>query len=192
MKLRITSVMLLLFYLLTGNRNLFAQGDDAQKAMAEYMTPGKMHEFLAKNAGEWKTVMKLWMSPGGEPVVSEGTAVSEMILGGRYLQTKHTGTIMNMPMMGLGLDAFDNGKKIFVSVWLDNFGTGVMVLEGTLNEDHTVLTYTGKSYEPVSKKEIKVKEILRCNKPGHEVMEMYMETDGKEFKSMEVDMTKIK
>lgn len=192
MKLRITSVILLAFYLLLGNRGLFAQDDAAQKAMTDYMTPGKMHEFLAKSAGEWKTVLKLWMQPGGEPVISEGTSVSEMILGGRYLQSKHSASVMNMTMQGLGLDAFDNGKKLFVSVWLDNFGTGVMVLEGTCNDDMTLLTLTGKSFEPVSGKEIKVREVLKVLNDKHHVMEMYMESGDKEFKSMEVDMVKIK
>lgn len=192
MKNSITSVMLLAFFLIIGGSRIFAQDDAAQKAMTDYMTPGKMHEFLAKNAGEWKTVLKLWMQPGGEPLIAEGTSVAEMILGGRYLQSKHTSTVMNMAMQGLGLDAFDNGKKVFTSVWIDNFGTGVMVLEGTCNDDMTLLTLTGKSFEPASGKEIKVRETLKIVNDGHHIMEMYMESGDKEFKSMEVDMVKIK
>lgn len=192
MKHSITSIMLLAFFLITGGNKVFAQEDAAQKAMTDYMTPGKMHEFLARNVGEWKTVLKLWMQPGGEPVISEGTSVSEMILGGRYLQSKHTASVMNMNMQGLGLDAFDNGKKVFTSVWLDNFGTGIMVLEGTCNDDMTLLTLTGKSFEPVSGKEIKVREVLKIVNDGHHIMEMYMDSGDKEFKSMEVDMVKIK
>jgi hypothetical protein len=184
--------MLLAFFLIIGGNKIFAQDDAAQKAMTDYMTPGKMHEFLARNVGEWKTVLKLWMQPGGEPILSEGTSVSEMILGGRYLQSKHTASVMNMNMQGLGLDAFDNGKKVFTSVWLDNFGTGIMVLEGTCNDDMTLLTLTGKSFEPASGKEIKVREVLKIVNDGHHIMEMYMDSGDKEFKSMEVDMVKIK
>jgi hypothetical protein len=80
----------LIVFLFLGNTT-FSQ-DDAMKAWMEYMTPGKVHENLAKGVGEWKSIIKFWMAPGTEPQISEGSAVSEMILGGRYLQSKHSGT----------------------------------------------------------------------------------------------------
>lgn len=193
MKLRITSILLIALFVIAGQCNLFAQDEAAsQKAMMDYMAPGQMHQMLAKNVGEWKTKIKLWMQPGGEPVVSEGTSTSEMILGGRYLQTKHSASFMNMPMQGLGLDAYDNGKKTFISVWFDNMGTGVMVLEGKYDEAAKTITYFGKVYEPVSAKEINVKEIVRFVNDNLEIMEMYMLTGNSEFKSMEIEMKRVK
>lgn len=192
MKAKYLTILFLALYIFSNNPQLFAQDDAAQKAMTEYMTPGKMHDFLAKNAGEWKTTIKLWMGPGTEPIVSEGTSVSEMILGGRYLQSKHSGTIMGMPMMGLGIDAYDNGKKIFVSTWYDNMGTGVMVLTGTYNEAAKTMSLSGVSYDPASGKDVKVREVQKFVKDGHIIMEMYMGTDAGEFKSMEIEMIKTK
>ncbi len=191
MKLKMISTALFLIALLLQNNNIFAQ-DAAQKAMMDYMAPGKMHELLAKCTGEWKTSIKIWMQPGAEPVVSEGTSSGEMILGGRYLQTKHSAVFMGMPMQGIGIDAYDNGKKIFITIWMDNFGTGIMNLEGKYDESSNSVTYTGKMFEPVSGKDIKVREVVKYIKDGHQTMEMYQETDGKEFKSMEIEMKKVK
>ena len=186
----ILAVMFFIALFLQGN-SVIAQ-DAAQKAMMDYMTPGKMHELLAKNVGEWKTTIKMWMQPGAEPTVTEGTSVGEMFLGGRYLQTKHSADFMGMPMQGIGIDAYDNGKKIFISIWVDNFGTGVMTLEGKYDESSKTLTLAGKMFEPVSGKDMKVREVIKYINDGHQTMEMYQEVDGKEFKSMELEMKKVK
>lgn len=192
MKLKHLSLILSLFLLFSFNQNLFAQDDAAQKAMMEYMTPGKMHDMLAKKAGEWKGTIKLYMAPGAPPTVAEGTAVYEMILGGRYLQSKYTSNIMGMPMQGLGIDGYDNGKKKFFSTWYDNMGTGVLVMEGKYDEATKTLHLEGSSFDPASGKEVKVREVLRQIKEGHEIMEMYMGSGAEEFKSMEVELIKTK
>jgi hypothetical protein len=57
--------------------------DEQMKIWMDYMTPGPMHELMAKQVGTWKMVSKMWMDPGVEPQVSEGTINAEMILGGK-------------------------------------------------------------------------------------------------------------
>ena len=84
---------------------------EQQKAWTEYMTPGKYHEMLAKTAGEWKTVSKWWMDPSKEANISEGTAVNEMIMGGRYLKSTNSGMMEGMPFEGLAIQGYDNAKK---------------------------------------------------------------------------------
>lgn len=39
------------------------EGADQMKIWMEYMTPGTMHQQMAKMAGEWKTTNKMWMDP---------------------------------------------------------------------------------------------------------------------------------
>jgi len=192
MKFRFIALLIIAVFIFGGKTTLFAQDEAAQKAMTEYMTPGKMHEFLSKLSGEWKSTIKLWMAPNTDPVVSQGTAKYEMILGGRYLQSKHSSTVMGMPMEGFGIDAYDNGKKVFLSTWYDNMGTGIMMLKGTYNEAAKTMTYEGTSYEPVSGKDVKVRELLKFIKDGYMVMEMFMNDGTGEFKSMEIEMTRTK
>ena len=63
---------------------LMAQDDAASKAWMAYMTPGEMHQMLAKDDGEWNEEITMWMAPGAPPSKSTATAVNKMIMGGRY------------------------------------------------------------------------------------------------------------
>ena len=146
---------------------------------------------LATNAGEWKTSAKFWMSPGGEPSLSEGTATGEMLMGGRYLKVNHASAMMNMPMEGMSLEGFDNASKEFTSVWIDNMGTGIMIARGTYDEDTKTINYKGSFMDPMSGKEMEFRETMEFVDDNTRHMEMFMVMeDGSEFKSMEVDYVK--
>ena len=60
------------------------QSESEMKAWTDYMTPGDMHKMLEKSNGTWNTKVTMWMAPGAEPMMSEGTTINEMIMGGRY------------------------------------------------------------------------------------------------------------
>ncbi len=145
MKVRFT-IFFLFGAVLFSLTSIFAQDqnqemDESQKAWMEFMTPGTYHEMMAKNVGEWKTVTKYWMDPNAEPQVIEGTAKTESLLGGRYFKTTHTGNMMGMPFEGFSIDGYDNAKKEFFSIWLDNMGTSYMLSKGNYDEDSKTLSY---------------------------------------------------
>ncbi len=169
---------------------LFAQEEHPmspeQKAWMNYMTPGEMHKLLAKFAGTWKTESKFWQQPGAEPAVSEGTAEVESILGGRYLKSTLHGKVMNMPMEGIALDGYDNALGKFKSVWIDNMGTGISTAVGTYDKKSNSIKYSGFAVDPVSKKEVPFKSVVKFVDENTQLFEMYMEQDGKEFKSFEI------
>lgn len=167
------------------NATAQAQSDE-EKAWQEYMTPGATHQMIAKSDGEWSFDMSMWMKPDAPPTTSTGTTVNKMILGGRYQESVHKGTLMGMPFEGHGLLAYDNAKKIFQSSWVDNMGTGIMNLEGTWDDATKAITFTGKSVDPATGKDMGIKEIFKIIDDNHHVMEMYMVNDGKEFKTMEI------
>lgn len=162
---------------------------DMMKAWQEYMTPGAMHQFLSNEVGEWKTEIKMWLDPAAPPTTSEGTATGEALLGGRYFQMKHKSSFNGMPFEGIQTDGFDNAKKTFFSTWIDNMGTGVLVMEGKYDEAAKTLTYTGTMADMLGK-DIKIREIIKIIDQNNFYMEMFQEMDGKEFKSMELKMTK--
>jgi len=124
-----------------------ASKDDAakqQKEMDEMMkmaAPGPNHEKLKECVGSWKASVKSFWT--GQPQVSEGTAEMQMILGGRYLEQRFKGTMMNMPFEGYGLTGFDKAKGSYQSVWLDNSSTGMMFTEGTTSDDGKTVTMKG-------------------------------------------------
>ena len=185
------SRMFLLIFILSAFVSLNAQDQgDMMKKWQDYMTPGPNHQLLTKMVGEWKGEITNFQ--GGQEMKAEGVAKYEMILGGRYLESSFSASMMGMPMEGFGLDAYDNATKEFISVWLDNMGTGVLVLKGTLDEKTRTITYLGSMVDPMTSKETKVKTVNTLVDDNKSVFDMYTIADGKEVKNMTVVYTRIK
>ncbi len=159
------------------------------KNWQEYMTPGEMHKMMESWSGKWTGDVIMWHAPGAPADTMKGTAVNKMSLGGRYMVSTHTSTMMGMPFEGHSTLGYDNAKKTFVNTWIDNAGTGIMYLEGPYDAATKTITLTGKCVDPVAgtRKEMNVRQVLKEIDPKHHVMEMYGPgPDGKEFKMMEV------
>lgn len=162
---------------------------DMMKAWQEYMTPGPMHQMLANETGSWTSAIKMWMDPSAPPSEAQGTATGEALLGGRYFQVKHSAVFMGMPFEGIQTDGYDNARKTFFSTWIDNMSTGLLTMEGKYDEATKTITYLGKMSD-VFGKEVKVRETIKMVDKNTVYVEMFQEMNGKEFKSMEMTMTK--
>ena len=162
----------------------------AMQKMMEYMTPGAPHTELAACVGHWKTTIKMWMGPG-DPTVMQGMADYEMILGGRYLSGKQTGSFNGMAYEGHVLDGYDNGKKEYFSILVDNMGTGVVHLSGKASDDPKVMTLTGTMYEPSAGKDLKVRQEIRHDSDTHWVLSMWGDMKGPDGKMHEMKMMEI-
>jgi hypothetical protein len=164
---------------------------EMMKAWQEYMTPGAMHDLLAKSVGEWKTEIKSWMDPNMPPTVTEGKSVCESMLGGRFFHSKETANFMGMPFEGSSISGYDNATKKFFSYWVDNMSTGGMVLEGSYDEATKTFTYAGSGMSFTGA--YKVREIIQQINDDETMFTMYMEESGKpEMKMMEIKYTRIK
>ena len=161
------------------------------KKWEEYMTPGEVHAMLAKSNGEWNQEVTMWMDPAAPPTKSKSTCTNTMILGGRYQQSVHKGNFNGMPFEGISTLAYDNAKKMFISTWIDNMGTGIMYLEGKYDPVTKSVTSTGKTVDPMTGKDMAVREVFTMVDDNTQTMTMYMTgDDGKEFKTMEIKFTR--
>jgi hypothetical protein len=167
-----------------------AQNNDNMQAMMAYATPGDAHKMLAKSAGTWTATVTMWMQPGTAPMTSQAEATNEMIMGGRYLQSKNKGSVMGQPFEGVGITGYDNAKKQYVNTWIDNFGTGIMTLTGTWDDASKSITFTGSMVDPASGKDTPIREVLKIVDDNTQVMSMYYPVNGKDFKSMEITYTR--
>jgi Protein of unknown function (DUF1579) len=102
--------------------------------------------------------------------------------------------MMGMPFEGLGTMGFDNAKKIFISTWVDNMGSGVMKMEGTWDAASKSLTLSGICTDPASGKDCTMREVYKVIDENTHMMEMYgpSPVDGKEMKTMEMKLTRTK
>lgn len=160
--------------------------EEVEKKWMEYATPGEMHKWLSTQDGEWTAEVSMWMDPAAPPAKSTATAWNKMILGGRYQESSFKGEVMGMPFEGRGVFGYDNSKKVFVSTWVDNMGTGIMYMEGGWNEKTKTIDLRGKCTDPVTGKEMKVREVITFIDENTQKMEMYDYKDGKEVKTMEI------
>ena len=156
------------------------------KALQDYMTPGEVHKMLAKSNGTWNEDVTTWMDPSKPPIKSKATAVNKMILGGRYQQSTHTGSMMGMPFEGVGTVGFDNAKKMLVSTWVDNMGTGVMYMEGAYDSTTHTINFKGKMIDPMTGKDTDFRETFTMMDDNNQKIEMFATQGGKEMKSMEI------
>jgi hypothetical protein len=156
-----------------------------------YMTPGEAHQMMASWNGTWTGEVTMWMTADAPPSKSRATAVNKMVLGGRYQQTTIKGNFNGMPFEGMSTLAFDNEKKVYISTWIDNMGTGLMVSQGPWDAASKSITFTGRMVDPATRKEVEFKEIFKPIDNNYQVMEMYATgPDGKEFKTMEIKYTR--
>jgi hypothetical protein len=158
-----------------------------------YSTPGDMHKMIKSWDGSWTGEVTSWYAPGTPPQKSKSTAVNKTIMGGRYQVSNFSGSMMGTPFEGMGTLAYDNAKKVFISTWIDNMGTGLMKMEGPWDEASKSMTLTGQCVDPSSGtgREMALREIFKVIDDKNQLMEMYGPgPDGKEYKMMEIKLTR--
>lgn len=166
-----------------------AMMDAWQKAM----TPGPQHKMLAMGEGNWTFEATMWMDPAAPPTKSTGTVTQRVIMGGRYVQADHKGTMMGMPFEGTALSGYDNVTGKYQSAWWDNLSTMIMLVEGTYDEATRTFTYKGEVPDPVKPSTmVAVRQVIRIESHDRHVMEWYDTREGKETKSMEIVYTRAK
>jgi hypothetical protein len=157
------------------------------KNWQDYMTPGDVHKMMVKWNGTWTGEVTMWMYPGAPEQKSTSTAVNKMVLNGLYQQSTHTGTMMDMPFNGISTVAYDIHKKEFMSTWIDNMGSGIMVLKGPWDEATKTINLKGRMTDPGTKEDVDIRESFQIIDDNTQEMKMYvMMPDGKEFNTMNI------
>lgn len=155
--MRFPSIIILCLFLLMITVPVFSkdqhseQPKDKQAMMEAYKklaTPGEPHKLFSSLAGSWTTHLKEWKEAGKPPKESTGSAEMRMLLGGRFLQQELTGEMMGQSYSGIGIDAYDNLRKKYITVWMDTMGTGIFIMEGTASPDGKTIMYKGQHEEP--------------------------------------------
>jgi hypothetical protein len=171
--------------------NGYAQSAAEQQAWMTFMAPGDQQKMLAKDDGKWSEDITMYMDPGN-PTKAKSTCVNQMILGGRYQRSIHTGEMMGMPFEGESILGYDNGRKIWFSTWIDNMGTGIMYGEGDYDAAKKAIIIKGKMTDPSTSKTTDYKEVLTTIDADHQKMEMFVVTNGKDVRTMDILFTRTK
>ncbi|HZV70237.1 MAG TPA: DUF1579 domain-containing protein [Saprospiraceae bacterium] len=175
--------------LLLQMNTLQAQDEAAMmKAWQDFMTPGEMHKLISSWDGTWSAEVTTFMDPSG-PQKSSATVENKMVLNGLYQMGHYIGTMMGQPFEGYGTLAYDNGKKMFVNTWIDNMGSGVVVMTGKWNAGTKTLELKGTQTDPMTGKDAAIREEVKVVDANTQKMTMWgAGMDGKEMKFMEISM----
>lgn len=166
---------------------------DQQAMMEEFKrlgTPGEPHKLLASLAGNWTSKTKEWMEPGKPPMESAGSAEMKMLLDGRFLQQELSSSMMGQPYSGIGITAYDNLRKKYVSTWMDSMGTGIFTMEGTAGADGKTITLKGRHAVPGGG-QMTHRAVWTIVDSNTQTFDMYgTHQGGKEMKMMEITYTR--
>lgn len=167
-----------------------------QEAMAKLAATGDNHAFLVKAAGEWTTKSKVWPEPDASPLESEGRAQIRSMLGGRFAQLQFIGEIAGAPFRGFAVYGYNNAKKTFEVMWIDNMNTGMVLGTGTLSDDKKTLTWS-MEMPTIDGTSEKVRAVETWTDDRTMTYTLYRPTPRKddaadaEYKSMEIAYTKL-
>ena len=120
-----------------------------QRRMAAAAQPGEEHALMATLVGEWHQVLRLTPAPGADVMTMEGTATSEMILGGRFLKTESDLHLPGKEGGSLSILGFDRRSDEFNTIGMDTEGTYWVTAKGTYDEETRTITMSGEDYDPI-------------------------------------------
>lgn len=172
--------------------------EETQEAMARWqatMQPGIYHKRLETFVGEWDVTVKMWMGgPGAPAQESRGDASAHWLFDGKWLAEDFKGTMMGMPFRGFSLTGYDNFRREYVGIWVDDMGTSMAKMSGRLDQTGKVLTMYGEMDEPMWNEMGKqVKYVNRIVDENHHVFELHdLAIGGENTMVMEITYTRKK
>jgi hypothetical protein len=154
-------------------------------------TPSAAHKALEPLAGDWNAEVKNWMAPDAPPTITRATAKSAWAMKGRFVQEEFSGEFMGKPFHGLSFTGYDNTKKKYNSVWLDDMNTYMFTSEGQATDGGKVITLEGKYDCPVTGEKDKASKLVyRIISRDKHVFEMHDPSKGDKSKTMEITYTR--
>jgi len=154
-------------------------------------TPGREHKILEGLVGRWKGHVVVRVNPNRVSEESDATSEGTMILGGRYVQVTHKGTLGGQPFEGVMLIGYDNIAKKYVGQWIDNMGTSIVHYDGTYDTRLKRLFMGARFVDPMTRQPVKVRAMTTFVDPSNWTYEEFSTPDGgKEWQSLKITFTK--
>jgi hypothetical protein len=172
-----------------------AAGQPSMEEMMAMMTklgePNENHKRLEAFVGTFNAKVQCFMMP--TPETTTGVSRNEMIFGGRWLKGDYSGTMMGKPFKGLQLLGYDNQKKKYISGWIDDMSSGLMMAEGDADASGRVITVNAECVDPMTNQKKQTRMVMTIVSNDRHTVEMFGPgMDGKEMKMMSIEYVRAK
>jgi hypothetical protein len=114
-----------------------------------------------------------------------------MLLGGRFVEVVHTGTVMGQPFEGRMLMGYDNIAKKYVAVWVDSMGTAITHYDGTYDKNTKRLMMGARFIDPMTRRPVSVRAVTAFTDPTSWTYEEHTKgSDGNERLTLKIAFKK--
>lgn len=156
--------------------------------------PAEAHQLLAKDAGTWDTVVKMFFQGPGAPAVEyKGVETVELVSGGLYSRTTSKCKMGDQDYEGHTLVGYNPRSREYTGTSVNNFVPAPMQLKGTHDAEKKTLTMLSTVVDGKGN-ELKQKEVTKFIDDKTKTFTSFMLVDagGKEveIKLMEVTAKK--
>lgn len=167
--------------------------DDAMQAMCEAAAPCEHHDRFKPFEGTFRAVVKMWMGPG-EPMISTGTMVNTLDLGGRFLRQEYKGDPHPGPFPnfeGKGYWGYNRTDGRYEGFWIDTGGTMMTTDQGQCDRSGRRWEMKGTMTCPGTGHAMTKRSVITLHDKNSHTMEMFHALAGEpEAKSMEITYTR--
>ncbi|HEY6563569.1 MAG TPA: DUF1579 domain-containing protein [Pirellulaceae bacterium] len=157
-------------------------------------TPQSEHLRLKPFVGKFRSEVKMWMGPG-EPMVSTGTMVNTLELGGLYLQHDYMGDAHDGPFgqfEGKGFWGYNTTTQEYEGLWIDNACTTMQLDRGQVDARGKIWEMKSEVLCPQTRQPYKKRSVITLTDHDHHRLEMFMTgPDGAEMKTMEINYERV-
>ena len=175
----------------SASKKVDPQMEEMMKKQEVAGTPGAAHKALDPLVGNWNAEVKMWMDPSAPPNITKASAKSSWDMNGRFVRQEFKGEFMGKPFRGLSFTGYDNTKKQYNSVWIDDMNTTMHFSEGKSSDGGKVITFEGAYDCPLTgEKDKPSKQVYRVMSRDKIVFEMHDPTKGAHSKTMEITYTR--
>lgn len=162
-------------------------GAAGAKALDDAMTPGEAQKRLDALVGSFDVTIRTWLNPADPPVLANAVAVTQWVLGNRYIQTMLSGFVGGELVNGIGYAGFDNVQKKYVACYMDSGSTGMEWYTGAMDPDGKTAKLAGTTHDPVTRKPVAIEMRLTIAANGNHVTEIWeADPSGKMWKIMDL------
>ncbi|MDI1226181.1 MAG: DUF1579 family protein [bacterium] len=152
-------------------------------------------KLISTLSGGWHYRATVWAAGSATPASTIGRSENNMILDGRFLESKTTGVLNvgghDVPANGQGILGYDRAQGLYVSTWINSLSTQVVNGSGKYDGQKRLLTLSGDLTNPLTgARGTYREEIDFVNDEGYRRTIYAVAKGGKPVKLMEIEYSR--